>query len=152
MKSVKYGVTGPRGILAADMRLIESVLDNLNDVQEFTTGGAYGIDTHAALYALAKWPLSVHHRLCLPQGEAFNKSLLEYEAFEQIWVEGKSNRSSLLCRNDIIIQHSDVLLAFPKSMKEEFRGSGTWAAIRSAKKAGIEIRYFPLNEVRRDIG
>jgi hypothetical protein len=48
-------------------------------------------------------------------------------------------------RNDVLVAHADVLLAFPKTPQEELR-SGTWATIRRARKAGVEVRLFPLSE------
>jgi len=49
-------------------------------------------------------------------------------------------------RNKDIVNESDLLIACPKSFKEEMR-SGTWATIRYAKKIGknIMIVYPRLN-------
>lgn len=41
-----------------------------------------------------------------------------------------------LARNEDIVDGSSLLLATPKSMHEEMRGSGTWHAIRYARKIG----------------
>lgn len=143
---MKYCVTGPRGIMAADMRLVEKVLKELvpEDVTVFSTGGAFGIDTHAAIEAQKLFPKAIHN-LILPKESEFNRSLLELPGFNHYWVSAIGSRSDLLVRNDAMVELSEVLLAFPKTMTEEFRGSGTWACIRSARRVQIEIREFPLN-------
>ncbi len=40
-----------------------------------------------------------------------------------------------LSRNHTIIDESEVMIAIPKGYEEEWRGSGTWAAIRYSAKA-----------------
>lgn len=44
-----------------------------------------------------------------------------------------------LVRNEDIIDETEVLIATPKGMGEEFRGSGTWHAVRYARKLGRVI-------------
>jgi hypothetical protein len=52
-----------------------------------------------------------------------------------------------LRRNGTFIDRSGLLIACPKSSLEEFRGSGTWAAIRHARKRGIPIYIVYPNGV-----
>lgn len=46
-----------------------------------------------------------------------------------------------LARNRDIVNASEVVLATPKGFYEEFRGSGTWAAIRYAK---LRYKHFAV--------
>jgi hypothetical protein len=53
-----------------------------------------------------------------------------------------------LTRNQKIVTDCDVLIACPKAMQEEQRGSGTWMTIRYARK--VEKRYvviYPSGEL-----
>ena len=49
-----------------------------------------------------------------------------------------------MLRNDLTVSYTDVLLAVPATSVEE-RRSGTWATVRRARKAGCEIRFYPLD-------
>jgi predicted Rossmann fold nucleotide-binding protein DprA/Smf involved in DNA uptake len=128
------GTWGTRKIRAALMEL------PLEHNMEFTTGGAFGVDTIAYFEAIGMYP-DAKHRVCVPDGEPYNSVIsghaLEYD-HEVIYVPG-----GYMKRNDELVAQCDVLLAFPRSAEEELR-SGTWATIRRARKAGKEVRLFPL--------
>lgn len=55
------------------------------------------------------------------------------------WCNGNINLpvKGYLARNLDIVECSDMLLAAPKMMSEQRRGSGTWHAIRHARDRGI---------------
>src|SRR5687768_11779401 len=112
-----------------------------DDGMVFNSGGAFGIDTFAYEEAKMGYP-DATHRVYLPAGERYNRRI-EVQATkdgdEVILVEG-----GYMKRNDALIANCDVLLAFPNSEREELR-SGTWAAIRRARKAGKIIRLYPLS-------
>lgn len=139
---MRYSVTGPaRYLTDEEFVAVERAVRALTNVDEFTTGGAYGIDTAAASVAFRKHP-QAFHRLCIPKGKNYNIAMHDYPFHEIVWVEG-----GYMKRNDVLVAHADVLLAFPETLKEQ-RRSGTWATIRRAEKAGIEVRKFPLSAGR----
>jgi hypothetical protein len=39
-----------------------------------------------------------------------------------------------LARNNVMVEQSDLTVAFPRSRKEQKRGSGTWQTVRRCKK------------------
>lgn len=141
---MRYSVTGESDLSAySDVDRIKKMVEGyIRDLvptpTEFTTGAAYGIDSIAATVAWTYLEHPIVLRVCEPKGQRFNEGAREW-GFVIEEVEG-----GYMARNDRLVEHSDVLLAFPRSWREELR-SGTWATVRRARKAGIEIRYFPLN-------
>jgi predicted Rossmann fold nucleotide-binding protein DprA/Smf involved in DNA uptake len=133
----RYGVTGTTGLMPDEVPIVHEVIRNLTGVKLFTTGGAYGVDTEAAI---AAWKYQSYNRLqvCVPTGKAYNEATRKLG--KVIEVPG-----GYMARNDAIVAHSDVLLAFPRTREEVVR-SGTWATIRRARKAGVEVRLYPLDE------
>jgi hypothetical protein len=112
---------------------------NLTCDDEFTTGAQYGIDTIAARAVNAAWGRSLL-RLCVPLGKPYNRAsriLVRPSNIEQV-------SGGYLARNDRLLDHADVLLAFPATDREELR-SGTWATIRRAIDRDVEVRIFELN-------
>jgi hypothetical protein len=142
---MRYSVTGTVDLPdtpEVGRLLYKQVWSALQDATEFTTGGAFGIDTTTAYLG---WSLrirlshSVLLRGCFPEGRRFNDITL-------YWVDRvEMIPGGYMKRNDVLVAHADVLLAFPKTPQEELR-SGTWATIRRARKAGVEVRLFPLSE------
>lgn len=139
----RYVVTGPvvLGLPPARHRAINVVanaITALDDVDVFTTGGAHGIDTIAALLAWSAHP-DAYHRVVLPD-----------QPYHPLWDNPPSGFSitrvpgGYMARNDALVTYGDVLLAFPKSATERLR-SGTWATIRRARKAGLDIRLEVLS-------
>lgn len=135
---MRYGVTGTTGLLTEQVPIVHGVIRALKDVDLFTTGGAYGVDTEAAIAALRYHPQRRVHQICVPVGCRYNEDTTLLG--EVIEVPG-----GYIARNDAIVAHSDILLAFPRTRQEVLR-SGTWATVRRAHKAGVEVRLFPLDE------
>ena len=106
----------------------------------FYSGGARGVDTLAACFALELFPQAEHH-LVVPDGYDWNDDgLLQIDRWKSIiWVTG-----GYMKRNDALVRACDILLAFPKTAKEELR-SGTWATVRRGRKAGRDVRIHPLH-------
>ena len=144
---MRYGITGVRDIgdqrtpaREHALRVIAWALMDLEDVTEVTTGAQYGVDTQAFFIASELHP-DAHHRVCVPAGVPHNEHLVRIARIhgrEVVEVPG-----GYLARNDRIVASSDVLVAFPRTENEELR-SGTWATIRRARRAGIQIRLHPL--------
>lgn len=49
------------------------------------------------------------------------------------------SKKPYLDRNRDIVSESDIMFIVPKEKTEQFRGSGTWATFRYAKKAGKPV-------------
>lgn len=58
-----------------------------------------------------------------------------------------------LQRNALIVLAGDVLLACPHSVKEQPRGSGTWQAVRAARRFGKPVTLiYPDGRVEHERG
>lgn len=144
---MKLGITGTRDLPNGAYNVIYNRLIDLQDesIEEFTCGGAKGVDQVAAGFATAIFPNALM-RLVLPK---------EYDGE---WVDEIDSISVIdeiiytglppLLRNHVILDHTDHLEAFPKTSKEE-RRSGTWATIRYARQRNIITCINPL--VRKSI-
>ncbi len=118
-----------------------------NSVDEFISGAAHGIDTHAAASAYALSPARTKHRIVVPNRDhnfAFVEVISKWPGF--ITIENMPEGTDNLDRNDRMIELADKLIAFPKTANEEKR-SGTWATIRRGWKKGIAVEIHPLNEL-----
>jgi hypothetical protein len=151
---MKYGVTGVSRLLTeAEMSFIYNAINGL-DLQpgdEFVSGGAYGVDTSAALAALTLQPEATH-RLCLPNGNMFNNALdgLWASIGAEYMIIEKADKPGYMARNDLLVKRigkRGLLTAFPEHEAEE-RRSGTWATVRRARKLGTRVVILPLDEVR----
>lgn len=149
----RYAVTGVSRELVPEEKLaIMAAVMSLPDVTEFTTGCAYGVDT-AAHQAVVQCHPSALKRLVVPAAP-HNAQYVGTAACESIpWVvehapEGSTSARSYMLRNDVLVSHADVMLAFPDTEQELWRGSGTWATIRRARKAGVKVRLYPLDRCR----
>lgn len=162
---VAYGVTGPRFLTEdQERRVADWIFFQLMDAEppasRLVSGCQVGVDT---LGVRAAQRARVPVLLTLPRVRtdevpgwkflSYNASL-HLEAVSDfpsgLWIiesanVGRDAGEGYNLRNDLTIACSSVLLACPKTPEEEFRGSGTWSAIRRAKKAGMEIRYCPLD-------
>jgi len=122
---------------------------------EFTSGCAFGVDTIGVIAAIrAHVPVI---RLTIPTGAWYNEKL-EHElqrdkdpSYRLLIERTKAHAAqatTYMARNDLTVARLDVLLAFPPTSEETGRGnpgSGTWATVRRARKAGKEVRFYPLD-------
>jgi hypothetical protein len=157
---MRYAVTGtsrfaPANAVGTEHRaatmnaiaLLARTLLALEDVTEFTTGAApSGIDVEAFFFGYSMYP-NAHHRICVPVDcdhcELVVKAARE-KHFEIIEIPGASP-AGYMKRNDALVAHADIMLAFPRTPHEAKRGSGTWATIRRARKAQVPVRLYPLS-------
>lgn len=136
----RYVVTGPHeNVTAEQLKLVWATVLDLTDVDEFTTGGAWKVDTVAAMTAHIEFP-SAHHRVVLPDEPHHPVWNAPPDGFEIVQTHG-----GYMSRNDVLVTYGDVLLAFPRTSREVNR-SGTWATIRRARATGLEVRRFPLED------
>lgn len=69
-------------------------------------------------------------------GHPGNHSLDDYDGVvHNDWDEPQDN----LKRNRVIVNNSNIMIATPAGTTEEKRGSGTWAAIRYARKQHVPL-------------
>lgn len=137
----KYSVTGTVDVdTDAERHVIWTTIRDLQYVEHIVTGGAYGVDTHAAKFGKT-FHVYAHHVLYYPAGLWWNNTLLHEK-----WLFDETHPvvGGYMTRNDMLVAACDTLLAFPKTAVEQVR-SGTWATVRRARKAGKEIRIFPLD-------
>lgn len=139
---MRYVVTGPHeNVTTGQLWYVRSIVGGLKDVDEFTSGGAWKVDTAASV---AAWlaHTRAHHRVVLPEGLPYDPAWdAPMSGVEIVRVPG-----GYMARNDALVTYGDVLLAFPPTASEVLR-SGTWATIRRARAAGLEVRYFPLDKM-----
>jgi hypothetical protein len=129
----------PEQKTAAELRIAELHPD------VFIHGGAAGADTDAHYIVIDRIPgFDFPHTIEIyPEDSPIRRRDL-YWQFAGHRIAAKASGRDLilhdpdkpLARNLIIVQRCDHLLATPASRKEMMRGSGTWATIRYARKAG----------------
>jgi hypothetical protein len=113
---------------------------------EVRTGGAFGVDSAAAVLAKARWPLARH--VLVAPAAPYNTALRGDVEFDLVLraSAGATVAASYLNRNDFLLGTdalADLLLAFPRLAVEQWR-SGTWATIRRARKRGVAVAIHPL--------
>jgi hypothetical protein len=118
----------------------------------FISGAARGMDTILALTAYELFPKN-NHILVVP-GAPHNGATVNFarvaKNFEIIEMPHTfSNSKSYMARNDKLVELADELWAFPNEAEEKLR-SGTWSTVRRARKADLEVKIFPLNEIAHD--
>lgn len=136
---MKYGFTGSRYVTPLHFAAMDEVLTAHLDGSEYTTGGAVGVDTYV-LRKMKAWLPQAFHRVCLPEhGPDWDNPYLDL-ADEVIRVPNTTNHP-WRSRNAAILDHSDVLLAFPLHNEEhgQSKRSGTWMTIRMARKRGMPV-------------
>lgn len=143
----RYSVTGvSRELEPRETAIVNLVIAGLDDATEISTGCAHGVDTAAHLAGLKFHP-RIYHRLCIPAAP-HNDSLAPGPRASRIIIDyapkGFSHSDSYMNRNERLVRHADILLAFPETDAEELR-SGTWATIRRARRAGVGVEIHPLN-------
>lgn len=124
--------------------LTESLSHSTSQISEFSTGGAHGVDTIAAIVGFEVIPNS-YHRICFPDKDPWNTGLLDLEVEFLEYVACPT----YMLRNDALVAFCDILLAFPRTEKELGIGSGTWATIRRARKANKGIVITTLDQKRK---
>lgn len=138
---MRYSITGISDELTyRQYTFVAKIIKQLTDVDELTTGAAYGVDSVAYYSGVMQHP-NIVHRVCYPHGLWFNEKLL---ADAKQWGHVVEKYRSYMLRNDGLIKYADTLIAFPRSAIEE-RRSGTWATVRRARKAGIPVEIHALD-------
>ncbi len=102
-------------------RVLRHVVDYVNKLPHdviVVSGGTHGVDLTAANAARYRGLHVVEH---LPTYRQYNSKLVP------------------LVKNQMIVDDCDVLVAFPTSWS-----TGTWHAIRLAKKAGKELELYQI--------
>lgn len=115
---------------------VREVVRRLTHPTALITGGARGVDTVAAL-ACRDFHSTVEQRVIYPDGR-WNEELRERIPGANFYPGGP-----YLQRNDALVEHADLLIAFPRTADEVLR-SGTWSTVRRARKRGVEVRLCPL--------
>lgn len=143
---MRLGVTGTSTFADYDLlyaKVVEA-LYNIKakyNIREVTTGAAFGADTAAYYVALGLWPAALH-RVCVPSGLYHNEALVaDARRRERLVIDVEGG---YLKRDDVIVDHTDVLVSFPRSNIEVLR-SGTWATIRRGRDAKCVMEYYPLD-------
>ena len=109
---MRVGFTGTRhGMSGIQKDQLAKVLRLMPGGFVFHHGAAQGADTQAAEIAGGYTPTVVAH---------------------------PAEPGKELARNRVIVANSDILIAAPRTDKEELR-SGTWATVRYARQAGIPV-------------
>jgi len=122
---MKYGMTGTRKGMTDGQRLVFlHALSKHPKLDHLVHGDCVGADADAHQVArLLDHTVTV--RPC---------TLTDQRAFCEADHEHPARKP--LGRNADIVNEVEVMFAFPSGYKELKRGSGTWAAIRYARKAG----------------
>lgn len=119
---MKVGFTGTRqGLTKHQYWVLDGMLSALCTIEgsELHIGDCVGADTECRKLAKKYGIRAVGH----PPKDPKHRAMLEYDEIRPVlpYIE----------RNHVIVDETDWLLAYPRTMKEELR-SGTWATIRYA--------------------
>lgn len=144
---MRYAFTGPARVLTKSERdFIQKTIYELDPKPTaLVSGGAHGVDTEAWNTFHAHRFLNVPRVVVYPLKKWHNESLVRDSIVlgdRYVPVAG-----GYMKRNDRLVAEADILVAFPETPRERLR-SGTWATVRRARKAGKEVRIYPLNEAR----
>lgn len=134
LASFRIGMTGTRkGMTHAQAERFMDGLDIFKAVEPnlvLIHGDCVGADCHAWMIATAKHIHTVAYPSTSdPKWHANTPSTVRTE------------RCGSLTRNRLIVEHCDVLYAFPPTMEEEPRG-GTWYTIRHARTFGRKLNII----------
>jgi hypothetical protein len=125
---MKIGFTGTRqGMTEEQASTFEDLTDKLyrqdKTVREFHHGDCIGADEDAHDILRSFPGLYLHSHPCtLFRQRANTENDVEYDALAP------------LDRNKVIVESVDIMIACPSGTDELFRGSGTWATIRHARR------------------
>lgn len=149
---MRHSVSGPRKVTTRQHAVvIDGIMALEAEVRadpeaEFTSGAQVGVDTISAHAACTIFPLM---RLTVPERCLYNEKLVEmgeaagWEIVRVPWAGSAAD--TYLRRNDVTIyNYSEIHHTFPGTAEEQVR-SGTWSAVRRARRKGIEIRFIPLD-------
>lgn len=123
---MKVGFTGTQiGMTSKQARVVARMLHGFKP-EEFHHGDCVGADADA-------------HSIASQIGLKIVIHPPEYES-KRAFCDGDEVRKKkpYLERNHDIVDETDILIATPKSTKEELR-SGTWATVRHARKCGKKV-------------
>jgi hypothetical protein len=117
-----------------------------SDVDQIITGAAVGVDTLCHYLAYA-WKREAQHTIVVPNG-TYNIEIVHFALAMDLDVFFMPEGTDHLDRNTKMIQMADRLVAFPPTADEVNRGQGggTWSTIRRARKKGIPIFIYPLDQ------
>lgn len=121
---LSLGFTGTRdGMTDEQKDEVEKLLGQLVEADcQFHHGDCIGADYEAAQLAQCLGYKIIGHPPSNPRSRAFFESDREVEP------------KGYLERNRDIVDIADALIATPKSIVEEIKGSGTWYTVRYARK------------------
>jgi hypothetical protein len=141
----RIGITGSRYVTPVHHPLIDEVLFKYLGVEEWTTGGAVGVDTYVLRRMVPLQPDAMHRVLLPEYGPGWDNFYLEQYATEVIKVPNTMNHPER-SRNVAIIERSDLMLAFPLHPEDhgQSKRSGTWMTIREARKRNVPIEITVL--------
>jgi len=127
--TMKVGFTGTQdGMTDDQVTLIVEVVSELTEMDEMHHGDCIGADEQ--FFTIV--------RTLLPDVQIIGH--LPEDESKRAFCENDVEREPLpyLVRNRNIVEEADMMFATPKG-PERMRGSGTWATIRYARKAGIKL-------------
>lgn len=134
----RLGVSGSRnGFTEHQLEAAKKFLAANPRIVEFHHGGCKGVD--AEMHALVREMLPECRIVVHPP---------TYGGY-RAEVKGDHEEPPLpfLTRNKKIVEAADLMICFPATREEKFRGSGTWATIREARRKKVRLRVvFPEAE------
>lgn len=143
---VDRAVSGPVSISLAQRAGVLVHLAERFDVEEdvLVTGGAYGVDTTATIWALGEgMPVT----LVVPEKQRWNERLMDNAGVTVVVVPstGRGPSADYMARNEEIAERAATLVAFPYTKREHAR-SGTWATARRFDARGKGVFIIPLSQ------
>lgn len=140
-----YAFTGSRGPLTLEQSgYVRKVVNSLplTQTDKVRQGGAKGVD-----FCVAKYVPSAMQTVYAPCSAPWSEYHPVGAILRRHTPEGgfATHAEDYLDRNREMVDGADVLIAFPKTAEEETR-SGTWATIRYARKVGVEVHLYPLED------
>ena len=143
---MRYAVTGvSRPLTPREENIVKLAIASYSDVTELTTGAAQGVDT-VAYYAGLESHKTARHRVVVPAAphnievatHAAKRGIIDHAP------AGLTLSDAYMARNERMVLYADCLIAFPETITEQLR-SGTWATIRRARRAGLNVEMYPLD-------